>query len=111
MGMSMRNHELVESGAYPYRFSPEFDDWRQVAKDSDSDVSASISIYPLNLSEKLEPSVNLERKTVMDDLVSSLLGLSLIFGPNPQVRFLLIIPTMGAFKHLVLSIQGAKGEL
>ncbi|OLY85605.1 hypothetical protein AYI68_g199 [Smittium mucronatum] len=81
--MVMRNHELVETGAYPYGFSPEADTWREASEDRDSYVSASISIDALELSEDLDPSVNLEGEPVMKDLLSSLLGLSLGSGSNP----------------------------
>ncbi|OLY82223.1 hypothetical protein AYI68_g3662 [Smittium mucronatum] len=59
MGMVMRNHELVESVAYPYGFATEVDAWREVAEDRDSDVSASISIDAFELSGYLDPSVDL----------------------------------------------------
>ncbi|OLY82617.1 hypothetical protein AYI68_g3258 [Smittium mucronatum] len=36
----------------------------------------------------------------MEDLMSSLLGLSLSSGPNPPVRFLTSIPTVGAVHSL-----------
>ncbi|OLY78919.1 hypothetical protein AYI68_g7022 [Smittium mucronatum] len=77
MVMIKRDHELVESGGYPYGFSPEFDAWREVAEDRDSETSAYISIAALELSEDLYSSVNLAGEPVMEDFVSSLLGLSL----------------------------------
>ncbi|OLY82602.1 hypothetical protein AYI68_g3279 [Smittium mucronatum] len=81
MGMVMRNHELVESGAYPYGFAPEVDAWREVAEDRDSEASASMEA--LELSGDLDPSVDLSGEQVMEELVSSLLGLSLGSGTNP----------------------------
>ncbi|OLY85357.1 hypothetical protein AYI68_g455 [Smittium mucronatum] len=77
MGMIKLNHELVESGSYPYGIAPEVEAWRELAEDRDSEVSASISIDALNLSEYLDSSVNLAGETVMEDLVSSLLGILL----------------------------------
>ncbi|OLY82634.1 hypothetical protein AYI68_g3242 [Smittium mucronatum] len=94
MGMVMRNHELVESRAYSYGFAPEVEAWRDVAEDKNIDALASISIEALELSEDLDPSVDLVKKPVMEDLVSSLLGLSLGCCPNPPVRFSPIIPTV-----------------
>ncbi|OLY79754.1 hypothetical protein AYI68_g6167 [Smittium mucronatum] len=64
MGMVMRNHELVDSSDYPYGFSSEMEAWRE-------------------LSEDLNPSVNFAGEPVMENLVSSFLGLSLSSGPNP----------------------------
>ncbi|OLY82131.1 hypothetical protein AYI68_g3754 [Smittium mucronatum] len=79
MGMVMRNHELVEFGAYPYGFAPEVDAWREVAEDRNSDVSASIFVDAFELSGYLDPSVDLAGEPVMEDIVSSLLGLSLSY--------------------------------
>ncbi|OLY79457.1 hypothetical protein AYI68_g6474 [Smittium mucronatum] len=111
MGMVKRNHELVESGAYTYGFSPEVDAWREVAEYRDSESSTSISIEALKLGEDFDPSVKLAGEPVMEDLVSSLLGLLLSSGPKPPVRFSPIIPTVGALQHLVLSVQEATGEV
>ncbi|OLY85596.1 hypothetical protein AYI68_g210 [Smittium mucronatum] len=83
--MVMRNHELVKSVAYPYWFSPEVETWREETEDGDGDASASISI--------------------------EFLELSVYSGPNPPVRFSPIISTVRAFQNLVLSVQGATGEL
>ncbi|OLY77957.1 hypothetical protein AYI68_g8008 [Smittium mucronatum] len=58
MSMVRRNHELVDSIGYTYEFAPEVEAWREVAEDIDSDAS-----------------VNLAGKPVMEDLLSSLLGL------------------------------------
>ncbi|OLY85167.1 hypothetical protein AYI68_g646 [Smittium mucronatum] len=85
MGMIERNHELVESGGYPYGIAPEVDCWRELAEDRDSEASSSIFTEALNLSEDLEPSVNLTGEPVMEDIVSSLLGISLSSDPNPLV--------------------------
>ncbi|OLY83910.1 hypothetical protein AYI68_g1935 [Smittium mucronatum] len=71
MSMFMRNHELVDSGAYSYGFAPEVDAWRE-------------------------------------DLVSSLLLLSLSSGCNPSVRFSDIIPTVGAVQ--TLSVVGTRSS-
>ncbi|OLY78804.1 hypothetical protein AYI68_g7140, partial [Smittium mucronatum] len=83
MGMIKRDHGLVQSGGYSYGFALEVDAWREVAEDRDSEASASISISALELSEDLEPSVNLAGEPIMEELVSSLLELSLNSDPNP----------------------------
>ncbi|OLY79053.1 hypothetical protein AYI68_g6887, partial [Smittium mucronatum] len=85
MGMIKRDHELVESGGYSDEFSPEVDAWRGVADDRDNEASASasISIEALELSEDLDPSVNLAGEPVMEELVSYLMELSLNSCPNP----------------------------
>ncbi|OLY82343.1 hypothetical protein AYI68_g3535 [Smittium mucronatum] len=108
MGMAMRNHELVESGAYPYGFAPEVDAWREVAEDSDSE--GSVSMKALELSGDLYPSVDLAGEPVMEELVSPLLELSLDPGPNPPVRFSPIIPTNGAVKTLSVVSTGSNGR-
>ncbi|OLY83751.1 hypothetical protein AYI68_g2101 [Smittium mucronatum] len=59
-----------------------------------------ISIEALELSEDLDPSFNLAGGPVMEDLVSSFMGLLLSSGPNPQVRFSPIIPKLGAVQTL-----------
>ncbi|OLY85789.1 hypothetical protein AYI68_g20 [Smittium mucronatum] len=94
MGMVMRNHELVESGTYPYWFSPEVEAWRMIAEDRDSDASAFISIDALELSRDLDPSVDLAGETV-------------ISGSNPPVRFSPIVPTMWAVKTLSVVSVGS----
>ncbi|OLY79844.1 hypothetical protein AYI68_g6074 [Smittium mucronatum] len=66
--MIKRDHELFESGGYSYWFAPEVDAWREVAEDRDN------------------PSVNLAGEPVMEELVSSLLELSLSSDPNPPYR-------------------------
>ncbi|OLY80136.1 hypothetical protein AYI68_g5773 [Smittium mucronatum] len=83
MGMFMCNHELVMSGAYHYGFSTEFEAWRDVADDRDSDTSVSSSSEVFALVEDLYPSVNLAGEQVMEDLTSSLMGLSLNADTNP----------------------------
>ncbi|OLY81730.1 hypothetical protein AYI68_g4158 [Smittium mucronatum] len=83
MGVIMRNHELVESGACIYGFSPEVEDWWEVADDRDSDTSVSSSSEVLALGDDLDPSVNLAGEPVIEDLTSSLMALSLSSGPNP----------------------------
>ncbi|OLY79167.1 hypothetical protein AYI68_g6771 [Smittium mucronatum] len=108
--MVMRNHELVESGAYPYGFAPEVDAWLDAAEDRDSEVSASISIEALELSGDLDPSADLAGKPVMEDILSSLLGLSLSSGPIPPVRFWPIIPTLGAVQTLSFVSTGSNGR-
>ncbi|OLY81715.1 hypothetical protein AYI68_g4177 [Smittium mucronatum] len=110
MGMVMRNHELVESGAYPYGFDPDVDAWREVAKYRDSEVSASISIQALELSGDSDPSVNLAGGPVMEDIVSSLLGPSLGSSPNPPVRFWPIFSTVGAVQTLSVISTGSSGR-
>ncbi|OLY78424.1 hypothetical protein AYI68_g7528 [Smittium mucronatum] len=84
MGMFMCNHELVESCAYSYGFSHEIDACREVVEDRDrnSDFSAFFSTEVSTLFADLDPSVNLAGKTVMEDLVSSLLGILLSSGSN-----------------------------
>ncbi|OLY81904.1 hypothetical protein AYI68_g3988 [Smittium mucronatum] len=106
MGLVMRNHELVESSAYPYGFAPKVDAWREIAEGRDTDVSVSLSIEVLELSEDLEPSVNLAGEPVMEDLVSPFLRLSLSFSSNPPVRFLPDIPTVRAVKTLSVVSTG-----
>ncbi|OLY79842.1 hypothetical protein AYI68_g6078 [Smittium mucronatum] len=76
-GRFMRNHEFVKSGAYPYGFAPDVDAWREVAKYKDRDASASFSTEVPALGNDLDPLFNLVGKPVMEDFVSSLLGLSL----------------------------------
>ncbi|OLY81717.1 hypothetical protein AYI68_g4174 [Smittium mucronatum] len=100
MGMIKRDHELVESGGYSYRFAPEVDVWREVAEDRDSEASALVSISALALSGDLDPSVNLAGEPIMEEPVSSLLELSLNSDPNPPVRFSPVIPTEGAVQTL-----------
>ncbi|OLY82211.1 hypothetical protein AYI68_g3670 [Smittium mucronatum] len=78
MGMFMRNHDLVVSGSYPYRFFLEFDAWREVEEDRDIDASEFFSTKVPVLGNYLDPSVNLAS------------------GPNPPVRFWPIISTVGA---------------
>ncbi|OLY81922.1 hypothetical protein AYI68_g3963 [Smittium mucronatum] len=96
IGMVMRNYDLVESGAYPYGFYPE--------------ASESISIEALELSGDLDPSVKLAGGPVMKDIVSSLLGLSLVSGPNPPVRFSPIVPTAWAVQTLSVVSTGSNGQ-
>ncbi|OLY80137.1 hypothetical protein AYI68_g5772 [Smittium mucronatum] len=88
MGIVKHNNELDESGAYPYGFDLEVDAWRKVAEDRDSEASASITIEALKLSGDLDPSVNLEGEAVMEELVSSLLGLSLSSRSQPPGKAL-----------------------
>ncbi|OLY77816.1 hypothetical protein AYI68_g8148 [Smittium mucronatum] len=109
MGMIKRDHELVESGGYSDEFVPEVDAWREVADDRDSEASASISIEALELSEDLDSSVNLAGEPVMEELVSSLMGLSLNSGPNPSVRFSSVIPTLVAVQTLSVVSTGSNG--
>ncbi|OLY79865.1 hypothetical protein AYI68_g6053 [Smittium mucronatum] len=85
MGMIKRDHELVESAGYSYGFSPEFDAWRKVAEDGDSEASASVSISALGLSGDLDPSVNLAGEPIM-------------FSP--------VIPTEGAVQTLSVVSTG-----
>ncbi|OLY84766.1 hypothetical protein AYI68_g1060 [Smittium mucronatum] len=68
MGMVMSNHELVESGAYPYGFAPEVEAWREVADDRDSDTSVSSSSEVLALGDDLDPSVNLAVEPDVENL-------------------------------------------
>ncbi|OLY84700.1 hypothetical protein AYI68_g1128 [Smittium mucronatum] len=89
MGMIKRDHELVESGGYSNEFAPEFDVWRKVADDREN------------------PSVNLAGEPVMEELVSSLMGLSLNSGPNPPVRFSPVIPTVAAVQKLSVVSTGS----
>ncbi|OLY84701.1 hypothetical protein AYI68_g1126 [Smittium mucronatum] len=110
MGIVTRNHELVESGAYPYGFAPEVDVWREVVEDRDSEASTSVSMYALELSGDLDPSVDLAGEPVMEELVSSLLGLSLSSGPNPPVRFSPVIPTVVAVQTLSVFSTGSNGR-
>ncbi|OLY81760.1 hypothetical protein AYI68_g4131 [Smittium mucronatum] len=58
MDMVIRNHEFFGSGFYHYGFAPGVDAWLEIAEDSDSNVSASISIKALDLSEELDPSLS-----------------------------------------------------
>ncbi|OLY85720.1 hypothetical protein AYI68_g88 [Smittium mucronatum] len=109
MGMVTRNHDLVESGAYPYGFAPEVDAWRELAEDRDSEASASVFMDALELSGDLNPSVDLAGEPIMEELVSSLLGLSLSSGPNPPVRFSPIVPTAGAAQTLSDVSTGSNG--
>ncbi|OLY82710.1 hypothetical protein AYI68_g3161 [Smittium mucronatum] len=74
MGMIKRDHELVESGAYPYGFVPEVDAWREVAENRDTG----------------EP--------VMEDIVSSLLGLSLNSDPSPHGKALAYYSYRGGYR-------------
>ncbi|OLY80543.1 hypothetical protein AYI68_g5357 [Smittium mucronatum] len=106
MGMVMHNHELFESVAYPYGFAPDVYAWREVSKYRDSDVSASISIEAIELSEDLDQFVNLAGETVIEELVTSLLGLSLSPRPNTPVRLSPVIPTLGALKTLSVTSTG-----
>ncbi|OLY82354.1 hypothetical protein AYI68_g3527 [Smittium mucronatum] len=46
----------------------------------------------------------------MEDLVSSLLGLSLNSDPNPLVKFSPIIPTVGAVQTLGVFSTGSNGQ-
>ncbi|OLY84812.1 hypothetical protein AYI68_g1019 [Smittium mucronatum] len=108
--MIKRDIELVESGGYPYGCAPKVDAWREVAEDRDSEASASISTEALELSEDLDPSVNLAVERVMEELVSSLLGLSLSSDPNPPVSFSPIIPTLGVVQTLSVVSTGSNGR-
>ncbi|OLY82432.1 hypothetical protein AYI68_g3449, partial [Smittium mucronatum] len=110
MGIVKRDHELVESSAYPYGFSPEVNAWIEVAEDRDSELSASIYIEALELGEDLDSPANLAGEPDMEDLVSSLLGLSLSSIPNPTVSFSSIIPTLGALKTLSIVSTGRNGR-
>ncbi|OLY84503.1 hypothetical protein AYI68_g1324 [Smittium mucronatum] len=110
MGIIKRDRELVESGAYPYRFAPGVDAWQEVAEDRDSEASASISIETLELSEDLDSSVNLAGEPIMEELVSFLLGLSLSSDPNPPVRFSTIIPTLETVQTLSVVSTGSNGR-
>ncbi|OLY83638.1 hypothetical protein AYI68_g2213 [Smittium mucronatum] len=105
--MVMRNHELVESGAYSYGFALEVEAWREVAEYKDSDTSVSSSSEVFALGDDLDPSVNLAGEPVMENLVSSLLGLSLGSGPNFPVRFSPIIPTVGDAQTLSVISTGS----
>ncbi|OLY83118.1 hypothetical protein AYI68_g2750 [Smittium mucronatum] len=107
MGMVMRNHESLDSGAYHYGFASEVSAWREVAEDRDRDVSAYISIETLELFEELDPSVNLAGEPVMEDILCSFLGLYLSFYPNHLVRFLPVIPTVGAVQTLSVFSTGS----
>ncbi|OLY84793.1 hypothetical protein AYI68_g1033 [Smittium mucronatum] len=93
MRMVMRNHELFESGAYPYGFAPEVEAWLEVANDRESD--------------DLDQSVKLAGEAAMEDLMSSLMVLSLSADPNPPVRFSPIIPTVGAVQKLSVVSTGS----
>ncbi|OLY78020.1 hypothetical protein AYI68_g7939 [Smittium mucronatum] len=94
MSMVKRNYEFVES-----------------TEDGDSKASGLISIEALELSEDLDPSVNLEGEPVMEELVSSLLELSLNSYPSPPVRFLPIVTTEVAVKTLSVVSTGCNGSL
>ncbi|OLY79138.1 hypothetical protein AYI68_g6801 [Smittium mucronatum] len=110
MGMIRSDHELVESGGYSNEIAPEVDAWRELADDRDSEASALISIEALELSEDLDPSVSLTGEPVMEELVSSLMQVSLNSGPNPPVRFSPVIPTVGAVKKLSVVSTGSNGR-
>ncbi|OLY78772.1 hypothetical protein AYI68_g7172 [Smittium mucronatum] len=92
MGMFMCSYELVVSGSYSYKFSPEVDAWRDWWK---------IEMVIL---------VNLGKEPVMEDLVASLLGLSLSSDPKPPLRFSHIIPTLEAVQTLNEVSSGSKGQ-
>ncbi|OLY79347.1 hypothetical protein AYI68_g6586, partial [Smittium mucronatum] len=83
MGMIRRDHELVDSDAYPYGFSPEVATWRGITDDRDSNTSVSYLSEVAALGDDLDPSVNLAGEPIMEDLVSSLLVLSLGADPKP----------------------------
>ncbi|OLY80113.1 hypothetical protein AYI68_g5798 [Smittium mucronatum] len=68
--------------------------------DRASDTSVSISSEVPALGHDLESSVKFSVGPVMEDLVSSLLGLLLGSGPNPPVRLSPIILTVRAVKTL-----------
>ncbi|OLY84687.1 hypothetical protein AYI68_g1140 [Smittium mucronatum] len=113
MGMVMRNHELFESGAYPYGFVPDIKAWREVAKDRGSDTSVSSSSEVFALGEGLDPSVNLAGEAVKDDLTSSLMDLSLSFDPNPPVRLSPIIPNDWGYRRsngVIPALRSLLGE-
>ncbi|OLY82842.1 hypothetical protein AYI68_g3029 [Smittium mucronatum] len=110
MGMVMRNHELFESGAYPHGFAPEVEAWREVANDIGSDTSVSTSLSAFALGDDLDPSVDLAGEAVMEDLTSSLTGLSLSTEPKPSVRFSPIILTVGAVQTLSAVNTGSNGR-
>ncbi|OLY83502.1 hypothetical protein AYI68_g2354 [Smittium mucronatum] len=80
--MVMRNNESDESGAYPYGISTEVEAWTEVADDIDSDTLVSSSSEVLALGDDLDPSINLAGESVMEDLTSSLMGLSLSADPK-----------------------------
>ncbi|OLY79020.1 hypothetical protein AYI68_g6922 [Smittium mucronatum] len=107
--MVMLNHELVESGAYPYGFLMEVRILREVADDRGSDTSVSSSSEVLALGDNLDPSINLVGDAVMEDLMSYLMGLSLSADPNPPVRFSPIIHSVGAVKTLKVISTGSNG--
>ncbi|OLY83611.1 hypothetical protein AYI68_g2248 [Smittium mucronatum] len=46
----------------------------------------------------------------MEELVSSLMGLSLNSGPNPPIRFSPVIPTVGAVQTLSVVSTGSNGR-
>ncbi|OLY85604.1 hypothetical protein AYI68_g198 [Smittium mucronatum] len=96
MGMIRRDHELVDSDAYPYGFASEVAAWREVVDDRDSNTSVSSLSEVAALGDDLDPSVNLAGEPIMEGLVSWLLGLSLSADPKPPVRFSPVIPTVGA---------------
>ncbi|OLY80327.1 hypothetical protein AYI68_g5580 [Smittium mucronatum] len=108
--MVMRNHEFVESGVYPYGFATKVESWIEVAEDGESDALASSSIEALVISGDLDPSVDLAGKPVLEDIVSSLLGLTLGSGHSPPVRFSTIIPAVGAVQTLIVVGTGSKGR-
>ncbi|OLY81204.1 hypothetical protein AYI68_g4259 [Smittium mucronatum] len=111
MGMVMRNHDLVDSNDYPYGFAPGIDPCRDVVEDRDIYASVSISTELLALRDDLYSSINFSRESVKEDIVSSLLRLSLSFGPNPREDFQLLLLPCGLYNHLLFSVQGATREV
>ncbi|OLY80122.1 hypothetical protein AYI68_g5788 [Smittium mucronatum] len=89
----MRKNELFESGSYPC-----------------GDASVLSSSEVLVLSNDLDPSVKFAGEPVMEDLTSSLVGLSLTADPNIPVSFSPIIPTLGAVKKLSVVSTGSGGR-
>ncbi|OLY83420.1 hypothetical protein AYI68_g2440 [Smittium mucronatum] len=53
IGMVMRIHELVESGAYFYGFYPDIDAWRETEDDGGNNLLILISIEAIELIEDL----------------------------------------------------------
>ncbi|OLY83501.1 hypothetical protein AYI68_g2353 [Smittium mucronatum] len=100
----MTNQDFFELGAYPYGFAPEVEIWRGVMEDRDNSVSFSYKASELG--DDLNTSANFAGETVIEDLVSSLLELSLSPGPNPPMRFWPIIPNMGAVQTLSVFSTG-----
>ncbi|OLY82854.1 hypothetical protein AYI68_g3017 [Smittium mucronatum] len=93
MGIFMRNHELLEFGAYPYGYASEVDAWREVAEDCDRYTFVSISSQVSVLGDDLDSYINLTKEPVTEDLESSLLELSISLCPYPQkVPRLLLLP-------------------